>query len=100
MSRYVIRRLLLFIPTILGIYTLTFVMTHILPGDPASFLLGPRDDVQPLPNKRHAMGLDQPLPVQYVTFLKSAFQGDLAQTYRTLQPVTRTSPNEFPSTSY
>ena len=100
MSRYLIRRLVQLIPTILGIYTLTFVLTHILPGDPASFLLGPRDDVQTLANKRHAMGLDQPLPVQYVTFLKSAFQGDLGQSYLTLQPVTTMIAEAFPRTMY
>src|SRR5260370_34690117 len=99
MSRYVIRRLLLFIPTILGIYTLTFVLTHVLPGDPASFLLGTRDDVQTLANKRHAMGLDQPLPVQYVIFLKSAFEGDLGRSYLTLQPVTQMIADALPRTA-
>jgi peptide/nickel transport system permease protein len=100
MSRYIIKRLLQLIPTIFGIYTLTFALTHILPGDPASFLLGPRDDVQTLANKRHAMGLDQPLPVQYVAFLKSAFQGDLGQSYLTLQPVTTMIAEAFPRTLY
>lgn len=89
MGRYFIRRLLQLIPTVIGIYTLTFVMTHILPGDPASYLLGEHATETTLANMRHAMALDQPILVQYVTFLKSAFQGDLGRSYLTLQPVTQ-----------
>ncbi len=100
MNRYVIRRLLQLIPTIFGIYTLTFIMTHVLPGDPASFLLGTRDDARTLANMRHAMALDQPLPIQYITFLKSALQGDLGRSYLTLQPVTRVIADAFPPTMY
>ncbi len=100
MTRYVIRRLLQLIPTIFGIYTLTFIMTHALPGDPASFLLGTRDDARTLANMRHAMALDQPLPIQYITFLKSALQGDLGRSYLTLQPVTRVIADAFPPTMY
>jgi peptide/nickel transport system permease protein len=88
MAKYFLRRLLQLIPTVFGIYTITFFLTHVLPGDPASFLLGTRESAETLENLRHVMKLDQPLPIQYLTFLQSALQGDLGTSYLTHQPVT------------
>ncbi len=88
MSGYLIRRLLQLIPTIIGIYIITFFLTHVLPGDPALFLLGNRDDPQTLENLRRVMKLDQPLLVQFVTFVQNAITGDLGTSYLTHRPVT------------
>lgn len=87
MVPYLTRRLLQLIPTIIGIYTLAFFLTHILPGDPANFLLGSRDDPQALANLRRVFQLDQPLPVQYVTFVRNALLGDLGDSYVNRRPV-------------
>src|SRR5947207_15895404 len=88
MSRYLIRRLLQLVPTILGIYTITFFLTHVLPSDPVLFLLGNHDDPGVIENMRHQLKLDEPLPVQYVTFLQNAIQGNLGTSYLTHRPVT------------
>lgn len=87
MSGYFLRRLIQLIPIIVGIYTITFFLTHVLPGDPALFLLGSHDDPQVLENMRRVLKLDQPIGVQYVTFLQQALVGDFGTSYITRRPV-------------
>jgi peptide/nickel transport system permease protein len=82
-----VTRILQLIPTIFGIYTLAFVMMRVLPGDPASFLIGYRDDERALADLRSAMHLDEPIVNQYVAFLGNALHGDLGRSYLTRQPV-------------
>jgi peptide/nickel transport system permease protein len=98
MSRYIISRLLLLIPTIFGIYTLAFVLMRVLPGDPAVYLVGFRDDPQALADVRSAMKLDEPLPNQYVAYLLNALKGDLGRSYLTKRPVTQMIAEAFPAT--
>ncbi|MCC7451239.1 MAG: ABC transporter permease [Anaerolineae bacterium] len=75
------------IPTIFGIYTFTFFLMRVLPGDPATILVGFRDDEQALVRLRSSMHLDEPLLNQYVAFLQNGIRGDLGQSYLTGQPV-------------
>ena len=82
MIRYLIRRLLLTIPVLLGVATLVFALIHLVPGDPAQAMLGeaaPQADVLKL---RHALGLDQPLLTQYRTYLTGLVRGDLGTSFR------------------
>ncbi|MFN8421127.1 MAG: ABC transporter permease [Anaerolineae bacterium] len=87
MLRYTISRALQFIPTILGIYALTFFIMRILPGDPAQVILGDRATPENLDNLRRVMHLDQPLLNQFTDFLLGAVRGDLGQSLVTKQPV-------------
>lgn len=98
MVRYILNRLLQLIPTVFGIYTLAFILMRALPGDPATFLIGFRDDEQALENLRRVMHLDEPIFNQYVAFLQNALQGDLGQSYLTHQPVTEMIGQAFPPT--
>ncbi len=77
MTRYLLRRLIQLIPTIFGIYTFTFFLMRVLPGDPATILVGFRDDEQALARLRSSMHLDEPLLNQYVAFLQNGIRGDL-----------------------
>src|SRR2546422_953443 len=88
MPRYILSRILQLIPTIFGIYTLAFVMMRVLPGDPATFLVGFRDDPQALADVRSAMHLDEPVFNQYVAFLQNTLHGDLGRSYLTKQLIT------------
>jgi peptide/nickel transport system permease protein len=88
MPRYILSRFVQLIPTIFGIYTLAFVLMRVLPGDPATFLVGFRDDPAALAEVRSAMHLDGPLTDQYVAYLTSTLRGDLGQSYLTKLPVT------------
>jgi len=98
MTRYIVNRLLLLIPTIFGIYTLAFVLMRVLPGDPASFLVGFRDDPKALADVRTAMKLDEPIGSQYVAYLGNALRGDLGVSYLTRRPVTQMIADAFPAT--
>lgn len=77
MGKYIIRRLLLAIPVLIGVSIIAFMILHLSPGDPAQLLAGEdatQEDIQIL---RERFGLDQPLPVQYFRFIKGMATGDL-----------------------
>ncbi len=79
MLTYIGRRLLQFIPVLLGITVLVFLLLHMIPGDPATVLLGqdaPPDEVERI---RNILGLNEPLYVQFFVYLKQLLQGDLGQ---------------------
>jgi peptide/nickel transport system permease protein len=88
MLRYTVNRLIQLIPTIFGIYTLAFFLMRILPGDPATVLVGFRENQEALDNLRRVMHLDEPVLNQYLAFLQGAITGDLGRSYLTGQPVT------------
>lgn len=83
MLEYISKRLLLVMPTILAISIVVFLMLHLTPGDPAIIYLG---DTPATPERlaqiRHVMGLDRPLPVQYLAFLGQLIRGDLGRSLR------------------
>jgi peptide/nickel transport system permease protein len=87
MTRYVIRRLLLTLPVLLGIMTAVFALLHLIPGDPATVMAGEKGSVEDIARIREEFGLNRPLPVQYAYFLKSAFTLNFGDSLRTHQPV-------------
>jgi peptide/nickel transport system permease protein len=89
MLRYLIRRLLLTIPVLLGVATLVFSLIHLVPGDPAQSMLGDGASVEEVTKLRHTLGLDRPLRVQYQAFLSGLVTGDLGLSFRYGTPVTR-----------
>jgi ABC-type dipeptide/oligopeptide/nickel transport system permease component len=76
---YIVRRLLLTVPTILGTSLLVFLILHLVPGDPASVIAGPAAPADVVANIRTQLGLDQPILVQYWRYLSSALHGDLGR---------------------
>lgn len=98
MGAYVLRRLLIAIPTLLGVSFIVFVMLHTAGGDAAEVTLGSRADAESLAKLRHELGLDQPLPVQYFRFLGNALRGDLGVSYRSNTPVSEEVFNRLPAT--
>jgi peptide/nickel transport system permease protein len=89
MLRYLIRRLVLTIPVLLGVATLVFALIHLVPGDPAQSMLGDGASAEEVAQLRHALGLDRPLLVQYQAFLTGLVKGDLGTSFRYGTPVTR-----------
>ena len=87
MLSYVVRRLLLALPTLLGVVTIVFVSVRMLPGDPARVVAGLQATPAELLQVRHQLGLDQPLPVQYVHYLAALARGDLGTSSVTNAPV-------------
>jgi ABC-type dipeptide/oligopeptide/nickel transport system permease component len=99
MITYIVRRLLVSIPVLWGVLTLVFLSIHLLPGDPAEIMLfgrGHPGDIQAL---RHALGLDQPLPVQYWSFLTHAVRLDFGTSIMSHQPVFQIIWDHFPYTA-
>jgi peptide/nickel transport system permease protein len=86
------------IPITLGILTLIFSLIHLIPGDPATQIAGEGARPQDVLNVRKALGLDQPLWKQYVTYLNNLAHGDLGQSFRTNQSVAKEIAVRYPAT--
>lgn len=89
MLTFLLRRLLAAVPVVFGVTLLAFSMSHLTPGDPVRIMLGERATAEDVTRLRAQLGLDRPLPVQYLTFLSNAVRGDLGTSIRSGQPVSR-----------
>jgi ABC-type dipeptide/oligopeptide/nickel transport system permease component len=98
MFPFVIRRLILTLPVVLGVATLVFSLIHLVPGDPVQAILGESASPDDIAELRGRLGLDRPLLVQYGRFLKGLAQGDLGTSLRTNQPVTAAIAERLPAT--
>ncbi len=87
MALVLARRLAWMVPILLGVSVIVFSMMHLAPGDPAEALLGPRATEATLRATRQALGLDQPLYVQYGHWVLDAVRGDLGESVRLNRPV-------------
>lgn len=87
MARFLLRRLLLAIPILLGVSIVVFITIKLIPGDPVATLLGPNATPQARADLTSRLGLDQPVPVQYFHWLKSVAQGDFGTSLSLQQPV-------------
>ena len=98
MLRYAIRRLLQAIPVVLGIITLTFLLTDAIPGDPVSVMLGPSPSATQVEAIRAKYGLNQPLWIRYKNHVISILQGDLGRSIYYSVPVERKILQRLPVT--
>lgn len=86
-SRYLVQRLLAFIPVVLAVTIGAFAMLHLIPGDPARMLAGPGVPLEDVERLRQHLGLDQPLPIQYLTWVGRLITGDFGESIASRQPV-------------
>jgi peptide/nickel transport system permease protein len=98
MLRYVVRRLLLLVPILIGVSILIFFWVHALPGNPASALLGERATPQLVKQYKERYGLDEPLPLQYWKYVQTTVKGDLGTSITTRRSVTFEIGQRFPAT--
>ena len=96
--RYTIKRLLQSVPVVVGIITITFVLTDAIPGDPVSIMLGPSPSAQQAAAIRAKFGLDQPLYVRYLNYLFDVARGDLGTSLYYGVPVTQKILERLPVT--
>jgi peptide/nickel transport system permease protein len=87
MIRFTVRRILWLAVVLLGLCAITFVLSRMVPGDPASLYLGPRAKPEQIQLLRSQMGLDRPLYVQFLFYLKDLSHGNLGDSLRTHRPV-------------
>jgi ABC-type dipeptide/oligopeptide/nickel transport system permease component len=92
------RRLVLVVPTLLGVATLVFAFLHLIPGDPVEIMLGESAALADVAALRHDLGLDRPLPAQYARFLARAARGDLGRSITFRAPVARVIAARYPAT--
>lgn len=94
-----LRRLLAGLAVLLGVVTLTFVLLHLAPGDPAVHLAGPDATAAQLDMVRHQLGLDRALPVQFADWLGHAVRGDWGISLATGRPASRMLGEAWPATA-
>jgi peptide/nickel transport system permease protein len=87
--RFLLRRLALTIPVVLGVATLVFSLIHLVPGDPAQSMLGESAAASDVSELRARLGLDRSIGTQYVEYMTGALRGDLGVSFRYGTPVTR-----------
>jgi peptide/nickel transport system permease protein len=98
MLRFVVRRLILLVPILVGLSMLVFLWIRALPQGPAESLLGERATPETIRQIEEQYGLDEPIHVQYWSYVKTVAQGDLGTTIRTRRPVTDELKERFPAT--
>ena len=96
--KYVIKRLLLFIPTLIGVITLVFLILHATPGGPAIRVLGEHATPESIADFDRKLGLDRPLIEQYIDFLLNYAHGDFGRSYRSGEEVLEQILSELPYT--
>ncbi|MGF6907048.1 nickel ABC transporter permease [Fusobacterium sp. PH5-44] len=100
MYKYVVKRLLMLIPVLLGVSLLVFTIMSLTPGDPAQIMLGENAPKEAIIELRRRMGLDQPFFMQYLRFVINAVQGDFGTSYATGRVVFDEIFSRFPATLY
>lgn len=98
MHKYIIKRLLLLIPVILGVTFIVFFIMHLTPGDPAKIALGENAPQEQVDRMREEMGLNDHFLIQYARFVKKAATGDFGRSYDTKKPVFDEVFSRFPAT--
>ena len=95
---YLLRRLLMMFLVLVGILIITFIISHIVPSDPARLWAGSRATQAQVEQTRIELGLDKPLYIQFIRYLSNILQGDLGSSYHSRRPVTADLADYFPAT--
>jgi len=98
MSGYMIKRVLLLIPIVLGVTLIVFLIMHLAPGDPVRLMLGERATPETIIKVRHELGLDRPVHIQYFVWLSNIIKGNLGNSITTGRPVLETIVERMPAT--
>src|ERR1700745_126175 len=99
MLMMVMRRLLVAVPSLIGVVIVTFLLTRALPGDPAAYFAGPAATKEAIEQIRVKLGLDQPLVVQFARYVKDLARGDLGNSLTTGQPVVQEIKTRLPASA-
>jgi len=98
MLRFVYRRILLLVPILWGVVTVTFILMYVIPGDPVLAIAGERYDEKTLQDMRRELGLDKPIHLQYLNYLIRLARFDLGRSFVTRRPVADAIAERFPRT--
>ncbi len=95
----ILRRFVTVIPTLIGVIIVTFLLTRVLPGDPAVYFAGPAATPESIADIRKSLGLDQPLPVQFLRYVDDLGHGNLGNSLATGQPVVTEIVSRLPASA-
>lgn len=98
MAAFIVRRLLLSIPTLLGVLIVVFLLLYVAPGDPVQDMVGERADAETIARLRKELHLDEPLLKQFTLYTGGVLRGDLGRSYITQRPIIRDIRERFPKT--
>ena len=98
MPSFLLRRVLLAIPTLLGVLVVVFLLLYVAPGDPVQQMVGERADAETIARLRRELRLDDPVPVQFAHYAGGVLSGDLGTSYITGRPILRDIAERFPKT--
>src|SRR5215218_2355696 len=98
MLSFLARRLLLAIPTLLGVLLVTFLLLYVAPGDPVQEMVGERADAATIARLRRELRLDEPVHVQFAHYASGVLHGDLGRSYITDRPIRGDVAERFPKT--
>jgi len=98
MSAFILRRVLLSIPTLFGVLVVAFLLLYVAPGDPVESMVGERADSATIARLRAQLRLDDPLPQRFGHYVARVVTGDLGQSYITNRPITQDIRERFPKT--
>jgi ABC-type dipeptide/oligopeptide/nickel transport system permease component len=97
-SRFLLTRLALLVPTLLGVLIVTFLLLYVAPGDPVQAMVGERADPETIARLRTELHLDDPLPTQFVRYVGGVVRGDLGTSYITHRQILDDLLHRFPAT--
>jgi len=98
MIRFILGRILQMVPVIFGVILVVFILTHIIPGDPVLLMLGAQYTEREYKEMKVYLGLDKPLSIQFLNYLKGVVTGDLGKSVHSREPVTTIVLRRFPAT--
>ena len=98
MLRFIFGRILQMFPILFGVILAVFILTHIIPGDPVLLMLGANATNKEYKEMRTYLGLDKPLPVQFLNYLQGVLTGDFGTSVHSREPVATVIVRRFPAT--
>lgn len=98
MLKVIVRRVIDMVPTLFVVATVVFVITRVIPGDPAAVMLGPQASVEAIENMRAQLGLSDPVYLQFFNYMSDLLRGDLGVSIYYKEPVTSLILERFPNT--
>jgi peptide/nickel transport system permease protein len=98
MTRFIVRRLLLGIPVVLGVVVIVFLLARVIPGDPCHAALQEKATASACADFNQRFGLTQPIPVQFALYLRDLATGNLGNSIQTGRPITEIFVQRFPTT--
>jgi ABC-type dipeptide/oligopeptide/nickel transport system permease component len=97
-TRLLATRLVMLLPTLAGVLVVTFLLLHVIPGDPVQSMVGERADPETIARLRAELRLDDPLPARFLAYAGGVVTGDLGRSYITRRPIMRDLLGRFPAT--